>query len=152
MQIPNPVPIPGVKLGLANIITIFAVFMIGNVDAGMILLLRILLGGIFCGQAMSLMYSFAGGLLCYLSMLLMKKIVTEKQMWVCSVIGAIAHNIGQILVAILVTQTPALVAYLPVLMVSGSIAGLFTGFCAQYCAGHFKQIFPKFKDNERKKK
>lgn len=130
-QIPAPVPIPGVKLGLANIVTVYAVFTIGPGPALMILVARILLGSLFAGQAMSLLYSLAGGLLCFVVMLLLKKILSRNQIWVASVIGAIFHNIGQILVAIVVTGTPAIVSYLPVLLLSGIAAGLFTGFAAQ---------------------
>ena len=130
-QIPAPVPIPGVKLGLANIVTVYAVFTIGPGPALMILVARILLGSLFAGQAMSLMYSLAGGLLCFAVMLLLKRILTRKQIWVASVIGAVFHNIGQILVAIVVTGTPAIVSYLPVLLLSGIASGLFTGFAAQ---------------------
>ena len=132
LQLPSIVPIPGVKLGLANIVTVFSMFMLGPADTLAILLVRILLGSMFSGQMMSLIYSLSGGILCYLSMLVLRKIVTPKQIWVCSVISAIFHNIGQIVAAILVTSTPALVTYLPVLLISGIITGLFTGFCAQF--------------------
>ena len=131
LQIPAPVPIPGVKLGLANIVTVYAMFALGPRDTGLILLTRILLGSLFAGQLMSLLYSLMGGILCYLTMLLLRRIVTEKQIWAASVFGAIAHNVGQITAAILVTKTPQLIVYLPVLMISGVIAGLFTGICAQ---------------------
>ncbi|MCD7767244.1 MAG: Gx transporter family protein, partial [Oscillospiraceae bacterium] len=98
------------------------------------------------------LYSMSGGLLCYLVMLLMRNIVTYRQIWVCSVVGAIAHNIGQIAVAILVTNTPALLAYLPVLMVSGIIAGLFTGFCAQFAVTKLKGLSDEMnRQNGRKK-
>ena len=130
-QIPAPVPIPGVKLGLANIVTVYAVFTLGAGPALMILVARILLGSLFAGQVMSLAYSLAGGLLCFVVMLLLKRVLTRRQIWVASVIGAIFHNIGQILVAIVVTGTPAIVSYLPVLLLSGIAAGLFTGFAAQ---------------------
>ena len=132
LQIPVLVPIPGVKLGLANIITLYAVFVLGPADAACILVVRILLGSMFSGQMISLLYSLAGGLLCYLVMLLLHRFCSLKQIWVCSVFGAVAHNIGQITIAILLTGTPALICYLPVLMVSGIIAGIFTGFCAQF--------------------
>ncbi len=130
-QIPAPVPIPGVKLGLANIITVYAVFTLGAGPACMILAARILLGSLFAGQAISLLYSLAGGLLCLLAMLPLRKVLTRKQIWVSSVIGAIFHNVGQILVAIVVTGTPAIASYFPVLLLSGIAAGLFTGFAAQ---------------------
>ena len=130
-QIPAPVPIPGVKLGLANIVTVYAMFCIGPGPALMILVARILLGSLF-GSVMSLFYSLAGGLLCWCVMLLLRRVLTRKQIWVASVIGAVFHNIGQILVAIVVTGTPAIVSYLPILLLSGIAAGLFTGFAAQF--------------------
>ncbi len=130
-QIPAPVPIPGVKLGLANIITVYAVFALGGREALWILLGRIILGSIFSGQIMSLIYSLSGGILCYLTMLGMRRLVTGKQIWALSIMGAIAHNIGQILAAMFVMGSAAVLYYLPILMVSGIITGLFTGLCAQ---------------------
>ena len=129
-QIPAPVPIPGVKLGLANIVTVYAIFTLGPGAALMILVARILLGSLFSG-VMSLFYSLAGGLLCFAVMLILRHVLTKKQIWIASVIGAVFHNIGQILVAIVVTGTPAIVSYLPILLLSGIAAGLFTGFAAQ---------------------
>ena len=130
LYIPS-VGIPGVKLGLSNIVTVTAAFLIGPWDAGAILLCRIVLGGIFSGQVMALWYSLAGGTLCWLTMLPLRRILTKKQIWVMSVIGAVAHNVGQILVALAVTRTAAILYYLPLLMVSGVLAGLFTGIAAQ---------------------
>lgn len=131
-QIPSPVPIPGVKLGLANIITVYAMFLLGPAETLMILVCRIFLGSVFSGQMMTFFYSLGGGLLCWLAMVLMRRIVTRKQIWVCSVIGAICHNVGQIAVAIFISRTPSLIVYLPVLMVSGVLTGLFTGVAAQF--------------------
>lgn len=131
-QIPPLVPIPGVKLGLANIITVYSMFCLGPKDTFKILVCRIILGSIFVGNMIVLLYSLSGGLLCFLIMIPVHKIVTKNQIWVCSVLGAIAHNIGQITVAIALTRTLSLLYYLPVLLISGIIAGLFTGLCAQY--------------------
>lgn len=130
-QLPAPIPVPGVKLGLANIVTVYAMFRLGPKDTLLILLCRVVLGGIFAGQVMTLFYSLAGGILCWLVMLGMRRVVTEKQIWVCSVVGAIAHNAGQTAVAVAITQTPGLVAYFPVLLLSGIAAGVLTGVCAQ---------------------
>ena len=130
-QIPAPVPIPGVKLGLANIITVYAMFALGPWDTLCILLVRVFLGSVFSGQMSTLLYSLSGGLLWYLAMLLLSKILTEKQIWVCGVIGAVFHNIGQMLMAIAVFQSLSVVFYFPLLMLSGIITGLFTGLCAQ---------------------
>ena len=138
-QIPNPVPVPGIKLGLANIVTVYAMFTLGPVPTLIILVSRVLLGSIFSGQIVTLFYSLSGGLLCYVSMLLMRKLVSLKQIWACGVVGAIFHNIGQIVVALLITRTPGLVAYLPILMVSGICAGVFTGLCAQFIVHRLPQ-------------
>ena len=138
LHIPALVPIPGVKLGLANIVTVFALFVYTPKDALMILLVRVFLGAVFSGQISTLMYSMAGGLLCFAVLLGMRKILTEKQIWVASIIGAVFHNIGQIIVAILVTSTPGIVVYLPILMVSGVISGAFTGLCTQVLVAKLK--------------
>lgn len=138
-QIPVPFPIPGIKLGLANIVTVYAVFALGPGPAAMILLARILLGSLFAG-GMTIFYSMAGGLCCYLAMLVMRKLVTEKQVWVCSVLGAMAHNAGQIAAAIAVTRTPGVAAYLPALLVSGILTGLFTGLCAQFLLERLRRL------------
>ena len=130
-QIPPLVPVPGVKLGLANIITVYAMFALGPRETLAILLARILLGSLFAGQMMSLLFSLAGGLLCYAAMLPLRRILTARQIWVCSVIGAVCHNIGQILVAAAVSRSLSVAVYLPVLMLSGIISGTFTGLCAQ---------------------
>ncbi len=130
-QIPPLTSIPGIKMGLANIITVFAVFAVGPVDAAAILASRVLLGSMFAGSLSTLMYSAAGGALCLLVMLALRRVLSMRQIWVASVIGAAAHNAGQIAVAIAVTGTVGLLAYLPVLLMSGMLAGLFTGLCAQ---------------------
>lgn len=140
LQLPNLTPIPGVKLGLANIITVYAMFVLGGVDTLCILIARILLGSIFSGQMMALFYSLAGGLLCYLVMLVLRRLFTPKQIWICSVLGAVAHNLGQMAVAVLITRTPALLYYLPVLMISGIIAGAFTGLCAQFVVNKMSRL------------
>jgi len=131
-QIPNPILVPGAKLGLANIITVYAIFCYTPKETGLMLLARILLGSIFSGNLMSLLYALTGGLFCFLVMLLAKQALTLRQIWVCSVLGALAHNLGQILVAMAVTGSWRMIFYLPALVISGILAGLFTGLLAQY--------------------
>ena len=131
-QIPPLVPIPGVKLGLSNIVTVFAVFALGWKAGAGILTGRILLGAVLTGQVSAIFYSAGGGLLAILVAILLKKVLTERQIWVAGTLGAVAHGIGQILVAIWISGTPSLVIYLPVLIFSGIITGTFTGLCAQF--------------------
>ena len=131
-QIPPPVPIPGVKLGLANIITVYAMFRFGPRDTLLILLTRVLLGSFVTGAVSALIFSLSGGLLCYLVMLALRRVLTERQIWVCGVIGTVTHNIGQVLACVAVYQTTAVLAYLPPLLLSGIVTGLFTGLAATY--------------------
>ena len=131
IQIPNPFPIPGIKLGLANIITVFAVYHYKAYEVAMIVTVRLLLGSVFSGNFMALIYSASGAFLCLLGMLLLKRIIDEKHIWIASVFGAVLHNTGQMIAAVIVTQTVEIVAYYPFLLVSGCLAGLFTGLCAQ---------------------
>lgn len=130
LQIPNPVPIPGVKLGLSNIITVFALYHYRAREVFLIVIVRLLLGCFFSGNMMALAYSFAGATLCLLGMLLLKRVISEKHIWICSVLGAVLHNIGQTVVACAIAGRGMLL-YLPFLLVSGCIAGAFTGGCAQ---------------------
>ncbi len=137
-QLPPIVPLPGIKLGLANIVTVYAVFALGPGPAGMILLARVLLGSLYAG-GLTILYSLAGGICCWLVMVALRKLVTEKQLWVCSMFGAMAHNLGQMGAALLITRTPAVAAYLPVLLLSGLITGVFTGLCAQLLLARLKK-------------
>lgn len=130
LQIPNPFPIPGIKLGLANIITVYAVYHYRAAEVAMIVGVRILLGSVFSGNFMALLYSACGSFLCLLGMLLLKKVISERYVWLASIFGALLHNTGQMAAALLVTQTPSLLMYYPFLVVSGCLAGLFTGLCA----------------------
>ena len=139
-QIPVPFPIPGIKLGLANIITIYAVFLLGPGDALLILTARVFLGAVFSGQMMTLLYSAGGGLLAWLVMVLLRKLLTKDQIWLCSPIAALFHNLGQLLVAAGVMKTWAVMAYLPWLLLSGILTGLFTGLAAQFLIRHLDNI------------
>lgn len=130
-QIPLPVPVPGMKLGLSNIITVFALFAFGWKDALMILITRIVLGAVFSGQWMALLYSLAGGGLSFLCMALLVRVLNRRQVWAAGVAGGFCHNLGQMAVAVAVTQTPGLLLWLPALLLCGLMTGLFTGVCAQ---------------------
>lgn len=130
--LPNPLPIPGAKLGLANVITLYAMFTVGPGATLPVLLARILLGSLFSGRGTTLFYSLAGGLLCFAALWLLHRVLPRRQMWVAGMAGGICHNVGQIAVAIALTRTPALVVYLPWLVLCGMGTGLFTGLCARF--------------------
>ena len=140
LQIPNPFPIPGVKLGLANIVTVYAVYRYRPSEVAVMTGVRILLGSVFSGNIMALLYSACGSLLCLLGMLLLRRVIDEKHLWLASVFGAVLHNTGQMAAALLVTQTPSLLFYYPFLLVSGCLAGLFTGLCTQLILPRIKAM------------
>ncbi|HAM68749.1 MAG TPA: heptaprenyl diphosphate synthase [Ruminococcus sp.] len=139
LRIPNPFPIPGVKLGLANIVTVYAVFRCKPSETAMIVAVRLLLGAVFSGNPSALLYSAAGAICCLCGMLLLRGVLPEKQIWLCSVIGAMLHNLGQITAAVIIMRSFGVVAYLPLLLVTGSLAGAFTGICTQLLLGRIKQ-------------
>ena len=129
--IPYPFPIPGIKLGLANIITVYAVYRYRSYEVAAVLFVRIMLGSVFSGNITAMIYSLSGGILCLLGTLLLRKIVDEKHLWLASVFGAVLHNTGQIISAIVLLQTPSIIVYYPFLIVAGCLSGAFTGLCAQ---------------------
>ena len=139
-QIPALVPIPGVKLGLANIVTVFAVFTMGSKEGAMILSARIFLGAVFAGNFSTIFYSAAGGACAILVTIGLKRILTKNQLWVAGALGAVAHSMGQMAVAVAMTGTPGLLVYLPVMILCGVITGLFTGLCAQFLVKRGKEI------------
>ncbi len=124
--LPIPIPIPGVKLGLANLVTIVGLYTVGVKGTVAISLVRIVLVGFTFGNVSSMMYSLAGGMLSLMLMILFKKLNWFSQTGV-SVMGGIGHNIGQLTMAALVTQTWGVFYYLPFLMVAGVAAGAVIG-------------------------
>ena len=130
-QIPALVPIPGVKVGLSNIVTVFTVFAIGPWEGAAVLFVRIFLGAVFAGNFSSILYSAAGGLCAIFVTMLLRRILKPKQMFVAGCLGAVAHSIGQMAMAIFVTGTPAIAVYLPIMVACSIVTGLFTGLCAQ---------------------
>ena len=133
-------PIPGVKLGLANIVTVYAVFALGPRDALMVLCARVFLGAVFSGQMMTLLYSGSGGLLSWLALCLLCRLLDRKQMWLASPVAGMCHNVGQLLAAAGVMRTWAVLAYLPYLVIAGVVAGLFTGVAAQVLDGRLEKL------------
>ncbi len=125
-QIPAFVAIPGVKMGLANIAVVFALYKLGWKEAAGISLLRVVLVSILFGTAASLFYSLAGAVLSLLGMGLMWKTGKFTEV-IVSVTGGVLHNIGQIAMACILLETDALTYYLPFLLVSGILAGVVIG-------------------------
>ena len=125
-QIPAFVAVPGVKIGLANIAVVFALYRLGWKEAVAISLVRVVLVSMLLGSIASLFYSLAGAVLSLTGMGLLKKTGKFTEMMI-SVTGGILHNIGQIGMACLILETAALRYYLPFLLISGIIAGIVVG-------------------------
>ena len=132
-------PIPGVKLGLANIVTVYAMFVLGPRDTLLILLSRIFLGAVFSGQMMTLLYSLGGGLLSYFALLLLRRVLGRGQLWVSSPLSAVCHNLGQLLAAAAIAKSWVVLVYLPYLVLAGLITGTLTGLCAQLVVGRLSR-------------
>lgn len=131
-QIPALVPVPGVKLGLANIVTVFTVFALGAKEGVAVLFVRIFLGAVFAGNFSTIFYSAAGGALAIAATIGLKRILKPNQLWIAGCLGAVAHSIGQMAMAVLLTQTPGLLVYLPIMVAISILTGCFTGLCAQF--------------------
>ena len=140
--IPTPVPIPGIKLGLANIVTLLLLMNFTPAETFWVLLARILLSSVFSGQIVTLFYSLCGGILCFAAMYVINRFLCARFVFITSIFGALFHNTGQILVAYATTRTTGIFVYLPFLTVSGIITGLFTGLCAYYAQ---KYLMPHVK-------
>ena len=139
-QIPALTAVPGVKLGLANIVTVYAMFALGSGDALLVLSARVFLGAVFSGQPMTLIYSAAGGLLSWCVLCLLGRLLTDRQIWLASPVAAIFHNIGQLLAAAAVLRSWSVLAWLPYLVIAAVLAGLFTGVAAQALLRRLERI------------
>lgn len=142
-QLPPPVSIPGIKIGLANVITLVSLCTLGKKEALLILTLRIILGSIFTGSGIAVLYSFSGGICCFFAEALLIKRFNGKSLWILSVFGAVAHNIGQLAAAAALTAAIVVFAYLPALVISGIISGAITGACAELVLNHNKEMIKK---------
>ena len=118
--------IPGMKVGLANIVIVLALYKLGEKEAFFISFVRIVLVGFTFGNMSTMLYSMAGGILSFLAMCIAKRTKLFSIVGV-SILGAIFHNIGQIVIAIWMLESSVLVHYLPLLLLSGLITGIVIG-------------------------
>ncbi|MBQ3599674.1 MAG: Gx transporter family protein [Lachnospiraceae bacterium] len=125
--IPIQAMVPGMKLGLTNLVVIFALYRMGEKSAFVVNVVRMLLVSFTFGNMKSLLYSLAGGILSYVVMIVLKRVKSFGMVTV-SVAGGIFHNVGQILVAMAIVETTAIIWYLTVLFFTGILSGFFVGF------------------------
>jgi heptaprenyl diphosphate synthase len=128
-RLPTFVPIPGVKLGLANIAVIFTIYKLGYRYAVAVSAVRVCLSSLLFGSAVSFLYSLVGAAFSLFVMLLLEKIIKMHTVGV-SIGGGVSHNLGQIAAASVIMGTNAVLYYLPYLIISGVIAGIAVGCAA----------------------
>ena len=131
--IPPLVAIPGVKLGLANAITLISLYTLGSTYTLWALVIRIIISSLLFAHPVSFLFSISGGLTAFAAMSALKRFFDHDSVWALSVFGAFAHNIGQIVVAIIITKQLAIAYYFLILVISSVVCGVFTGICAMYC-------------------
>ena len=137
--VPVSAAIPGMKLGLTNLVVMFALYRMRSIDAAVISFVRVLLVSFTFGNAYAFAYSIAGAALSFLIMLALKKSGRFSTIGV-SIAGGVGHNLGQIIVAAIVLETEKIFFYLPVLMMSGMAAGVCIGLLGGIITERLKKI------------
>lgn len=137
---PLPIPVPGVKAGLANLVTLFALYMLPPWMAALIAVVRIVLAGLLFGGPMPMLYSLCGFALSFAVMLLLK-MSGRFGVAAVSVAGGVSHNLGQLVFAAFVMKSAAVVGYLPALLAGGIAAGALIGALGALVIGRFKKLW-----------
>lgn len=132
-----PLGVPGVKLGLANIATLTALYLYGARGAAAVMVCRVLLSGFLFGSPVSMLYSLFGGALSLAAMVLLKKIPALSIVGV-SAAGGFCHNLGQLAAAALTAGTAGLAYYFPVMAIAGVVTGAAMGFAAKQVTDRLK--------------
>ena len=129
--------VPGIKLGLSNGVLIFAVYMLNLPTAFVLMVLKVVLSGLLFGGVNAMMYAF--GLVSMVFMALLSRVRGVHPVMV-SMVGGVAHNVGQVALAMVILSTPSLMYYMAVLMVAGLITGAVTGVAANLVMKHLAKI------------
>ncbi|MDO4837874.1 MAG: Gx transporter family protein [Clostridia bacterium] len=131
--------IPGIKLGLSNGVLIFAIYMLNIPTAFLLMVLKVVLSGLLFGGVSAMMYAFAGGMVSMICMSLLSRVKDIHPVTV-SMVGGVAHNVGQVGLAMIMLHTPKLLYYMAILMLIGLLCGALTGVCATGVMKHLKHI------------
>ena len=137
--VPLSFAVPGIKMGLANIVIIFVLYKIGTKEAILVSIIRVILVSLLFSNVMAMAYSIAGAVLSLSVMWLLKK--TDKFSFVgVSIAGGIMHNVGQIIMAVILLGTEQIALYLPVLNITGTATGVVIGIVSGLVINRFKNI------------
>jgi len=139
-MLPLPFIVPGAKLGLANIVTLTSIYILSFKQAFSVVFLRVILTAATFGSMSSFLYSLSGGILSLLAMAGLFAIFKERiNLITVSIVGAVAHNVGQLLVASLILESVFIMTYLPILMIIAIPTGIFVGIVARFLINYLKK-------------
>ena len=141
-MIPVPFIAPGAKLGLTNLITVIALYLLNEKkDVFLIILLRLLLSSFFSGNLSTLMYSATGAILSYFIMVIIKNIGKDSVSIIgVSAAGAFFHNVGQLIVSSIIVENISIMLYLPILSIAGIGTGVFIGIASNFIVNHMCKL------------
>jgi len=140
--LPVLIPIPGVKLGLANIVTLMMLAFYSPGEILLVIVTRVVLCAVLFGQLLSFSYSITGALFCFVLSWLCFRFLHGHYIFLVSIAGAMAHNMGQLLIAYFLTGISGLIFYVPTLLISAFVTGLFTGLCTHFILPTLRRILP----------
>ena len=138
-QIPVFTTIPGMKVGLPNLVMVFLLYRVGWKETIVVSIIRVFLVALLFGNLQSLVFSIAGAALSLAGMILLKKL-TQFSTVTVSVVGGVLHNVGQIIAACFWTGTRQIAYYLPVLLVSGVLAGVAIGLISGFLLKRLENV------------
>ena len=136
--LPVSAGVPGIKLGLSNGVLLFALYMMDAPTAFVLMLIKVLLSGLLFGGVSAMMYALAGGICSMLGMILLKKL--RFSLITVSMLGAVLHNLGQVMLAMIILETDQLLYYMAILLFVGLACGAVTGVAAKATIGHMKKL------------
>ena len=136
--LPVSAGVPGIKLGLSNGVLLFALYMMDAPTAFVLMLIKVLLSGLLFGGVSAMMYALAGGICSMLGMILLKKL--RVSLITVSMLGAVLHNLGQVVLAMIILETDQLLYYMAILLFVGLACGAVTGVAAKATIGHMKKL------------
>ena len=138
-----PTGIPGIKLGLSNSVLLFAIYTLGIPNARLLMVVKVLLSGFLFSGVNAMLYAFAGGLLSMLAMVVLYKLQGFHILTI-AMVGAVMHNVGQVVLAMQMLQTERLIYYMAILMLVGLVTGYITGTVARILLRRIpKDLLPK---------
>ena len=138
--IPIPTPVPGVKIGLANLVSLSGLFFLNPLQAFVILVARIILAGLMFGNLSTIIYSLAGGVVSFVVMYVFKRLKLFSALGI-SMLGGVFHNLAQLTVACIIISSTSLLMYFPILIISGTVSGLLIGTVTELTIKSLRKIY-----------